>query len=51
MEEETKKVVVSHFESFGEPKFEFVKMQKQVGGQDCGLFAIAIVLANLFCVS
>ena len=47
----TKKVIVNLFKLSDEPKFDVVKMQKQVGSKDCGLFSIAVVTALLFDVN
>ena len=44
----TKKIIVNLFKLSDEPKFDVVKMQKQVGSKDCGLFSIAVVTALLF---
>ena len=48
LNEETKNVIVNLFELTSSPTFNFVQVQKQVGGQDCSLFAIGIVLSLLF---
>lgn len=47
LDEETKNVIMNLFELASSPVFDFVQVQKQVGGQDCGLFAIGIVLSLL----
>ena len=44
---ETKKVVENLFEVSDTSRIRFVQIQKQVGGKDCGLFAIAIVVSLL----
>jgi hypothetical protein len=48
LDEETKNVIVNLLELSSSPTFDLVQVQKQVGGQDCGLFAIGIVLSLLF---
>ena len=42
-----KKVVENLFKVSDTSRIRFVQMQKQVGGKDCGLFAIAIVVSLL----
>ena len=44
LDEGTKNVICNLFKL---SRYLLAKMQKQVGGQDCGLFAIAVVLSLL----
>ena len=48
VEEETKGVVMNLFHLSDDPNFQVVETQKQVGSEDCGLFAIATTTAILF---
>ena len=45
--DETVEVIKSLFEITNETKIDLKKMQKQLGSQDCGLFAIAVSTALL----
>lgn len=44
----TIELIINLFKLSDEPKFDVVKMQKQVGSKDCGLFSIAVATALLF---
>ena len=48
---ESKTIITNLFKLSSSPKFDLIRMQKQVGGQDCGLFAIAVVLSLLLHVN
>ena len=45
VDDKTKKVVINLFDISSEPRVEVMKTQKQRGGKDCGLFAIATATA------
>ena len=51
VEEETKGVVMNLFHLSDDPNFQVVETEKQVGSEDCGLFAIATTTQLLYLVS
>ena len=47
MNDETVGVIKNLFEVTDEVKISVIEMQKQIGSQDCGVFAIAVSIAIL----
>ena len=47
MNDETVGVIKNLFEVNDEVKIDIIKMQRQIGSQDCGVFTIAVLTAIL----
>lgn len=48
LDKDRQDVILNLFQTDGRPRLEMVKMRKQKGGNDCGLFAIAVATALTF---
>lgn len=48
VDKDTESLILNLFQNDGSPKLEMARMHKQKGGNDCGLFAIAVATALAF---
>ena len=48
---ETHKIIVNLFQTTKNPKLTCAKIQRQIGANDCGLFAIAVATSIAFCLN
>ena len=48
---ETRKIIVNLFQTTKNPKLTCAKIQRQIGANDWGLFAIAVATSIAFCLN